>query len=140
MAGSAFAGNSGPLAPGFAGCSTTASFLAGATVLNPSWVTFDGAVVSSAVLGPYAMAPCFDPSTVSVKLANLTLGNVVAYAGFTEDSIAGLYQVNVVLPLSSNLAGLVPSAATATTATPYTIQVGIGGVFSQPGVNIYLSK
>jgi uncharacterized protein (TIGR03437 family) len=138
--GSALAGNSGPLVPSFAGCSTLASFLAASTVLHPTWATFDGAVVDSTVLGAFAMPPCFDPSTVSIKIGNVTLNTAVAYAGFTADSIAGLYQVNVVVPLSNNasLTGLTPPAAA--TATPYSIQVSIGGVSSQTGVNLYLAR
>lgn len=140
MDGSAVAGNGGPLVPPFAGCATPASFLAASTVLHPTWVTFDGAVIDSSVLGPFALPPCFDPSSVSVKIGNVTLTTAVAYAGFTADSIAGLYQVNVALPLSTNpsLAGLTPAAAAA--ATAYPIQVWIDGVGSQTGVNVYLAK
>jgi uncharacterized protein (TIGR03437 family) len=139
--GSSFAGNAGPLLPGFAGCATPASFVATANLLNgTNWTTADGAIMSSAVLGPYATAPCFDPSTVSVKFGNLTLTTAVTYAGFTQDSIAGLYQVNVALPLSSSatLAGLAPPAAS--TPTAYPIQVSIGGGTSQAGVNVYVAK
>ena len=140
MDGSAFAGNGGPLVPGFAGCATPASFLAASTILHPTWVSFDGAVIDSSILGPFALAPCFDPSTVSVKIGNVTLVAAVAYAGFTADSIAGLYQVNVGIPLSNNagLAGLTPPAATV--ATAYPLAVSIGGTWSQTGVNVYLAK
>ncbi|HLK64651.1 MAG TPA: hypothetical protein VKU19_14500 [Bryobacteraceae bacterium] len=138
--GSAFAGNSGPLVSGFAGCATPASFLAAATISHATWVSFDGAVVDSSILGQYALPPCFDPSTVAVKIGNVILSNVVAYAGFTADSIAGLYQMNVAIPLSSNasLSGLTPAAAAVSTAYP--IQVSIGGAASQTGINIYLAK
>jgi uncharacterized protein (TIGR03437 family) len=139
-AGSAFAGNGGPLVPGFAGCSTTDSFLAASTILHNNWLTFDGALIDSSVLGPFALPPCFDPSTVSVKIGNITLVGAVVYAGFTADSIAGLYQVNVGIPLSNNasFATLTPPPASA--ATPYSIGVSIGGVSSQTGVNVYLAK
>jgi hypothetical protein len=140
MDGSAFAGNGGPLVPGFAGCATPASFLAASLLLHPTWNTFDGAVVDSSVLGPFALAPCFDPSTVSVKIGGVTLTTAVAYAGFTADSIAGLYQVNVAVPLSTNasLATITPPAAAVATAYPF--QVSINGAWSQTGVNLYLAK
>lgn len=141
MDGTAFAGNSGPLVPGFAGCASPASFLAALTAPpHAAWVTFDGAVIDSSVLGAFALPPCFDPSTVSVKIGNVTLAGAVGYAGFTADSIAGLYQVNVAVPLSNSvsLAGLTPPAAVA--PTPYPLQVSINGVWSQTGVNFYLAK
>jgi hypothetical protein len=138
--GSAFAGNGGPLVPGFAGCSSPSSFLAASTILHPSWATFDGAVIDSSVLGAFALAPCFDPSTVSVKIGNTTLPGAVAYAGFTADSIAGLYQVNAAIPLSTNasLGALTPPPASV--STPYPIVVSIAGVSTQAGVNVYLAK
>jgi uncharacterized protein (TIGR03437 family) len=140
LGGTVLAGNGGPLVPGFAGCATPDSFRAAEMAAHAGWVTFDGAVVDSSVLGPFAMAPCFDPSTVSVKIGTLTLTTAVAYAGFTADSIAGLYQVNVGIPLSNNasLAALTPPAAVA--PTPYPIQVSINGAWSQTGVNFYLAK
>jgi uncharacterized protein (TIGR03437 family) len=138
LGGTVLAGNGGPPVAGFAGCSIPSSFLAAEMVLHPTWVTFDGAVIDSSVLGSFAAAPCFDPSTVSVKIGNVTL--TAAYAGFTSDSIAGLYQVNVKIPLSTDpsLAALSPPAAAVPTAYP--IQVSINGAWSQTGVNVYLAK
>ncbi len=138
--GSAFTGNAGPMLPGYAGCATPSSFLGVSILSHPTWTTFDGALIDSVVLGPYALPPCFDPSTVLVRIGNLVLPSAVVYAGFTADTIAGLYQVNVVLPASSSsaLAGLLP--APAATATAYPIQVSIGNATSQNGVNVYLAK
>ena len=138
--GSAFAGNAGPQMPGFASCATTGSFLGVSVLSHPTWTTFDGALIDSSVLGPYSLPPCFDPSKVLVKIGNIVLPSAVAYAGFTADTIAGLYQVNVVLPAggSSALAGLLPVPAV--TATAYPIQVSIGNAASQNGVSLYLAK
>lgn len=122
-AGTAFAGNTvGPLPPGFAGCASPASFLAAWTIpaVHAGLLTFDGAVIDSTILGLYALPPCFDPSTVSVKIGNITLATAVTYAGFTADTIAGLYQVNVAVPLSNNasLATLTPPADSSRNAIP----------------------
>jgi uncharacterized protein (TIGR03437 family) len=131
--------NAGPLGSGLAACADLGLFQAAATLQHSSWLTIDGAVIDNAILGPYAIAPCFDPATVSVKLGNLTpQAGWVAYAGFTEDSIAGLYQVNIAIPLSTALSTLLPAAAA--TATAYPIQVSINGAISQAGVNVYLAK
>jgi uncharacterized protein (TIGR03437 family) len=110
--------------------------------LHPTWQTFDGAVIDGSLLGS-AWPPCFNPVlvTITIGTSSTTLdSSAIIYAGFTQDSIAGLYQVNVALPAITSLPSLLPVPATAPTATAYPIQLSIGGISSQSGVNVYLAK
>jgi uncharacterized protein (TIGR03437 family) len=57
--------------------------------------TPDGAIIQSALINSTRKAPCMSTNPTA------TVGGVVAtvtYAGWVEDSVAGLYQVNVKLP------------------------------------------
>lgn len=60
----------------------------------------DGAIIQSALIDPSRSAPCI--ATTNVPTA--TVGGqpaTVTYAGWVEDSIAGLYQINLKLPGSA---------------------------------------
>ena len=119
------AGTSAPTFPG--GCISTASYISTENGLSshpsPPWTTLDGAVIASANLATNKFPPCFASSgAVSVTIGGFAA--TVSYAGFVADSVAGLYQINVV----------VPSAVTSGTAVP--VVVTMGSAKSQAGVTM----
>jgi uncharacterized protein (TIGR03437 family) len=65
----------------------------------PAASILDGVVIQSALIDSGNFAPCFALATVNVKVGNLTGVNSL-YAGWANDAVAGLYQVNVKLPAS----------------------------------------
>jgi len=115
----------------------------------PAWTSIDGAIMAGYELNTNNAVPCFlesdagaVPGTnaqLTVTLvgsggtATLTPGSGITYAGFVQDSIAGLYQINFVVPSgvgngsSSGLASV-------------TVTVGSSGtaVSSQALVKMYL--
>jgi uncharacterized protein (TIGR03437 family) len=93
-----------------------------------AWTTIDGAVIQFAMLSSGLMPPCFG----SAGNANpgVTIGGqaaTVSYAGFVPDSVAGLFQVNV----------LVPSVGNGQSPTAFPLIVTMGAVQSPP-VQIYV--
>jgi len=107
--------------------------------LGGSFTNIDGDVIQAALLNTSRFAPCL--TTVPV----VTIGGVqgtVSYAGFVANTIAGLYQINVLLPASN--VTLHPDAPTnavsaeittlkTATQLPVFVTVG-GGTPSQAGV------
>ena len=104
--------------------------LTGATYTLPTgyvppvtpWTTLDGALVQSAFIPDLAhhFAPCLKTAPT------VTIGGkpaVVAYAGWTTDSVVGLYQINVTVPLSASTGDNL-------------VVVTIGLVTSQAGVTV----
>jgi uncharacterized protein (TIGR03437 family) len=90
---------------------------------SPAWTTLDGAVILSSKIAAGHFAPCIGapaPATVTIGGAAAT----VAYAGWTGDSLAGLYQINVVVP------------TTATSGNAIPVVVTVGGQKSQNGVTM----
>ena len=81
----------------------------------------------------------------TVTIGGVTLPYTsVKYAGFVADSIAGLYQVNVLLPQNSgtftNAAGAtVTGPITVATQLPVTVSIANTGNTSQSGVNIWVT-
>jgi uncharacterized protein (TIGR03437 family) len=77
----------------------------------------DGLVMQSAVYNTalgYNLPPCFKSTDnpASTNLPTVTIGNVagtVTYAGWTPDSVAGLYQIDVTLPSGTAISGGNPS-------------------------------
>jgi uncharacterized protein (TIGR03437 family) len=90
---------------------------------DPAWTTLDGAVILSSNIANNRFAPCFK----SPILVKATIGGVnatVSYVGWIADGLAGLYQVNAVVP---------PSAPTSD-AVPVVVTVGMAA--SQSGVTM----
>src|SRR4029077_10181385 len=114
-------------------CVSPASYL---TTLNfttsGSFVTLDGALLSSGLFNAGRLAPCLQ-STASIP--TVTIGGqpaVVTYAGWVPDSVAGQYQLNVRLPGSVAVGPL-----SAPTQLP--VLITVGGRSSQPGVTIWVA-
>jgi hypothetical protein len=62
-------------------------------------LTIDGAIIQSKLIDTGDLAPCFTTSPV------VAIGGVpatVTYAGFVDDTVAGLYQINAVIPPSTS--------------------------------------
>jgi uncharacterized protein (TIGR03437 family) len=94
-----------------------------ATHPNPLWTTVDGAVIQASKLATGHLPPCFaNPITVSVTIDGKAA--TVSYAGWVGDSVAGLYQVNAVVPTS------------ATSGNAISVQVAVGTAKSQSGVTM----
>jgi hypothetical protein len=119
-----------------ADCSSKVSYLTRLNVTaNPDFDSPDGAVVD---ITANVFPPCLDPADVSLTLGGANASTHVTYAGWSSGSVAGLYQVNVFLPVASTLAGLSPAATTA--AQQYPIVVTVGGVSSQTGAYVFIKN
>ena len=139
------ASGGGDAAP--ADCISTANY---ETALhNASGVTLtsiDGAIMQSSLIDPSRLPPCMaTPSGSGRTLPVVTIGGVpatlVAYAGFVEGSVAGLYQINVTLPTTVGTFQP-PSGSTITNVTaPIALPVVVTarGLSSQAGVNIWVA-
>ena len=127
-----------------ADCVSPASYL---TTLNfttsGSFVTLDGALVSSGLFNTGRLAPCLK-STASIP--TVTIGGqpaTVTYAGWVPDSVAGQYQLNVRLPGSA--AKSYTSASGDVIAGPLTAPVQLPvvvtarGRASQAGVTMWVA-
>jgi hypothetical protein len=125
-------------------CVSPASYL---TTLNfttsGSFVTLDGALVSSALFNTGRLAPCLKSTT---SIPTVTIGGqpaTVTYAGWVPDSVAGQYQLNVRLPGSA--AKSYTSATGDVIAGPLTAPVQLPvvvtarGRASQPGVTMWVA-
>jgi uncharacterized protein (TIGR03437 family) len=114
---------------------------------SPAWTTIDGAVMNygahdiiAGVSPDLNYPPCMATATITVTFGpanNQLAAASVAYAGFVSGSVAGLYQINAVLPsslvgsgsTSLSGAGAVPVSVQIVTTTPATFN-------SQPGVTV----
>jgi len=105
--------------------------VSGYTPPSPLWTTLDGAVIHSGFIASPTLhfAPCIT-SGVTATINGVTA--VVDYAGWVDDAIAGLYQVNLTIPSSP---GTIP---TGTNAGQVPIQIKINGVATQSGVTMYI--
>ncbi len=94
-AGSDLATSSGCIAPVVAsGAGSYEAVLQTATNVNPALANIDGAVIQSKLLLTGNLPPCLTAEpTVYIGGAQVP----AAYAGFTPDSVGGLYQINVQL-------------------------------------------
>ncbi|HWC96926.1 MAG TPA: putative Ig domain-containing protein [Candidatus Sulfopaludibacter sp.] len=114
-------------------CVSTSSFLNSLNLKTSSTLTsVDGSLVASGLLNTGRLAPCLRSSTV---VPSVTIGGqtaVVTYAGWVQDSIAGLYQVNVRLPGSAG-----PLTLAAPTQLPVVLTAR--GRSSQAGVTIWVA-
>lgn len=110
-----------------AGCISPANYMASVNTAtshpSPVWTSLDGAVILSSMIAKNHFAPCIGtPAPVTVTIGGAAA--TVTYAGWVADSLAGLYQVNAV----------VPTTVTAGNALP--VVVTKGGVSSQAGVTM----
>jgi len=99
----------------------------GYTAPSTAWTSLDGAVIRSALLATNVSPPCF--GTPSNTLPVVTIGGApatVSYAGFVPDSIAGLYQIDVLVPNVGN-----------NSAAQYPVVVTMGGV-AAPTVQMWI--
>jgi uncharacterized protein (TIGR03437 family) len=122
---------SGAVAPTDCLGATPTQAAAGSYEAAADLTTLDGAIVQSAILNTNRLVPCFDPNaylTVSVGGAAASASSV-KWAGFAGNAIAGLYQVNVNLPVYGTalktLADPSADAAAITGSTQVPIQVTI---------------
>jgi uncharacterized protein (TIGR03437 family) len=113
-------------------------------VPSPLWSSIDGAVLNTSFLNANVFVPCFlGTDTSATNTLTVTIGTStptvltaanggIAYAGFVPNSIAGLYQIDAVIPASSGTGSVV--------SYPLTITVGTGGtaVSSQSGVTMWV--
>jgi uncharacterized protein (TIGR03437 family) len=119
-----------PLVPAVIGYMTTVNTaVSGYTPPSPAWTSLDGAVILSSQITANHFPPCMSAVTATIAGVAAT----VSYAGFVSDSIAGLYQVNM----------LVPSTITVPTTGPLANQVPvvvtIGGKSSQSNVTMFVN-
>jgi hypothetical protein len=121
-------------------------FAAVNTATGAALTSNDGLVIQSSLLPSGDLPPCI--KVASANVPTVTVGGVAAtvlYAGWVADSIAGLYQINVQMPISSatftdasGVTGPLPPAGT-NLHLPIVIQ-GPTGKFSQPtGVNLFVA-
>jgi uncharacterized protein (TIGR03437 family) len=100
----------------------------------------DGLVLQSALFPANTIQPCI--SDVSPDVPTVTVGGVnapVTFAGWVSGSVAGLYQINVTLPLSGALAGASTPITLSTTAQAVPVVITAHGKTSQPsGVNVWM--
>jgi uncharacterized protein (TIGR03437 family) len=90
---------------------------------TPSWTTLDGAVILGANIATNRFAPCFkSPILVKVNIGGINA--TVSYAGWIADGLAGLYQINAVVPTTVTVGDAVP------------VVVSVGTANSQSGVTM----
>jgi uncharacterized protein (TIGR03437 family) len=115
--------------------------LQAATSVNPALANIDGAIIQSKLLLAGNHPPCLTTEpTVTIGGAPVT----AAYAGFTPDSVGGLYQINVQLPPSGttfypNFPSMANPIAGLTAPVQLPVQVTVGGVSAQSGVTLWVS-
>jgi trimeric autotransporter adhesin len=115
-------------------CVSTANYMATINALpgNANWTTVDGAVIQSNKLQTNILPPCM----ATAKAVTVTIGGqaaTVSYAGWVGDSVAGLYQINALVPAKAN-----PSVANPPAVTAVPVVVTVGGVNSQTGVTMFV--
>ncbi len=90
---------------------------------TPSWTSLDGAVILGDNIATNRFAPCFkSPMVVKVTIGGINAS--VTYAGWIADGLAGLYQINAVVPSSVTVGDAVP------------VVVSVGTANSQAGVTM----
>jgi uncharacterized protein (TIGR03437 family) len=110
----------------------------------------DGLVIQSALFPAGNIQPCFNASNHNsgANYPTVTIGGVnapVQFAGWVAGSVAGLYQINVQIPINSssfvnpaNLSGITETASTVM-QLPVVVTSHSNGAMSQSaGVNVYV--
>lgn len=112
-----------------------------ATGVSPALASDDGLVIQYNLLPSGNLPPCVKTNQPSVTIGGITA--TVQYAGWVAGSVAGLYQINVLMPASgSNFtdASGTPGALTGT-ARYLPVVITSGGKTSQPsGVAIWAAQ
>jgi hypothetical protein len=124
------------------------------TYTSPAWTNIDGAIMSydahdiiAGTAPDQNYPPCIATATIAVTIGTLGTNSFtvttpvtgIAYAGFVSGSVAGLYQINVMLPDISTVAGNI-TASMVGTVQPVSVSIQPGGTgttyYSQGGVTI----
>jgi hypothetical protein len=123
------------------------------TSLNSNTVgvtTLDGVVIASKWLAANRLAPCM-PTGGQAPAVAVTVGGqaaTVQYAGWVQDTIAGLYQVNVLLPSLTAVSGTNSGkfttkdgaqVAAITDLVQLPVKVAFNGLSSQDGVTMWVA-
>jgi uncharacterized protein (TIGR03437 family) len=124
-------------------CMTPAAYL---TALNgaagTSLTSLDGLVMQGSLLGT-DLAPCLTTAP-TVTLGGVPVTTTIQYAGWVANSVAGLYQVNILLPAADYTTQYTNMAGTAgvITSTPVELPIRItaGGQSSQAGVGLWVAQ
>ena len=133
---------SGPNPAWSTDCVTMASYVTSLNTATASSVSnIDGAIVQSDLLNSNRLAPCILSNSADLPAVTIGgIGGVVTYAGFVSDSVAGLFQVNVTLPVTTS--NTFQNAAGTTVAITQPVQLPIAvtanGVTSQTGVSVWV--
>jgi hypothetical protein len=110
---------------------------------SPAWTTIDGAVINSARIVTGLYPPCFladgthDTVTVTFgsgsntyPVVSTATSSPILWAGFGDGSVAGLYQVSVVVPAGLAGAGQIP--------VQFSMTTGAGTFTSNQVVTMYV--
>ena len=125
-------------------CVSLASFLTSLnTVSGTALTNLDGTVMQSDLLNSNRLPPCIGSSSANVP--TVTVGGIAAtvlYAGFVPDTVAGLYQLNVLLP-GTSAGSFQPMSGSpiSTIVSPVQLPVVItaNSVTSQSGVSVWVT-
>jgi uncharacterized protein (TIGR03437 family) len=130
-----------------ADCISTASYTDLLNSATGGTYTIDGAVIQYSLMNGKRLAPCLSNAAGFVTATVGGIDAPVGYAGWVSDSVAGLYQVNVTLPLAGTSMKVNPTDASAadvtqTVSLPVIVKIGTGGSAptSQSGVTIAVVK
>ena len=118
----------------FTDCISTAAYKT-----SGGLTTIDGAVIQSSVITPGRLVPCFDPATFTATVGGVAA--TVKYAGWAPDAIAGLYQVNLLLPAKIVSLTDIAGAAVTTFSVPVQVPVVVtlaNATHSQSKVGIFV--
>jgi hypothetical protein len=114
--------------------------------LVPPAASDDGLILQSSLMSG-ANAPCFKSSGVASPRTPIavTIGGataVVGYAGWVDDSVAGLYQIDVTVPSTAAFAAV--SSPVVVTGTgqeyPIIVTVGTNPLSSQSGATVFVHR
>lgn len=130
-----------------ADCASVASYLTQLTsVTGNTLTTLDGAIINPTVINTGRFVPCVGGAgsfAPTVTIGSVT-GNVT-YAGWVAGTIAGLYQMNVTLPLSAggpftDINGNSVTEAGLAKAVALPVTVTSNSVASQTGVSLWVQR
>jgi hypothetical protein len=122
--------------PGYLQVMNTSVTATSYTAPSPAWSTIDGAVIDFnpakvKLVTTGGLPPCFtDPVTVSFgplgnQVTASTAAHTVNYVGFVDGAVAGLYQINVQIPLGAPTGTTVPVTVTLGSYTSPAVQMNI---------------
>jgi len=130
-----------------ADCLSVANYLTAfdAADTGTSLSTLDGTLIIPSVLTAGRLQPCILPTDIThLYIGGVDVHSNVMYAGWVGGTIAGLYQINVKLPVNTAGAFTTYSAGGNLTSQSITapvqvpVQVVMGSYESQAGVNLWI--